>query len=355
MSTNDPNQPVAAAVPVPGPPLVVQQSFPEPRATTNPYIVMLRRSIDAVPGVELRTFSWRRALLDRYDVFHVHWPEILVNGRSRPRAWVRQALTAALLVKLRLLRIPIVSTVHNLELPDALSWVQRQLLQQFQRQTTLLVRINTSTELERGTEFVTIVHGHYRDWFADHPQPESIPGRLGYFGLIRRYKGVEALQRAFVGTPASWSLRIAGQPSDDDLAGRVTALAAADGRVRVSLAYISDAELVELVGESELIVLPYRDMHNSGGVLTSLSLDRPVLVPANDVNARLATEVGSGWVRQYQGELTCETLLEHLTELDRSPLPGRPDLSAREWSDAGRRHVDAYRRAIATLRRRPGG
>ncbi len=350
MTENDESPPQPATAPVPASRLVVQQSFPEPRPTTNPYIVMLRESIEAVPGVELRTFSWRRALLGRYNVFHVHWPEILVNGHGRVKAWGRQGLTAMLLLKLRLLRIPIVRTVHNLTPPEQLSWLQRQLLLQFQRQTTLLVRINDSTELPPGSEFVTIVHGHYRDWFAPHPKPEPVPGRLGYFGLIRRYKGVESLQSAFVGTPRWWSLRIAGKPADGDIAGRVGGLAAVDGRVQVTLHYISDAELVEVVGESELVVLPYREMHNSGGVLTTLSLDRPVLVPANDVNARLAAEVGAGWVVQYEGDLTRETLLETMAQLDSSPLAGRPDLSARDWSDAGRQHVDAYRRAIATLR-----
>ena len=53
---------------------VVQQSFPTPRPTTNPYLVMLRDAVDAVPGVTVRTFSWRAALTRRADVFHVHWP-----------------------------------------------------------------------------------------------------------------------------------------------------------------------------------------------------------------------------------------------------------------------------------------
>ena len=32
-------------------PLVVLQSFPRPRPTTNPYLVMLRDSLEALPGV----------------------------------------------------------------------------------------------------------------------------------------------------------------------------------------------------------------------------------------------------------------------------------------------------------------
>ena len=41
------------------------------------------------------------------------------------------------------------------------------------------------------------------------------------------------------------------------------------------------------------MVLPYRQMHNSGAVLAALSLDRPVLVPATDQRG-LGAEVGPG-------------------------------------------------------------
>ncbi len=60
------------------------------------------------------------------------------------------------------------------------------------------------------------------------------------------------------------------------------------------------------------MVLPYREMHNSGAALTALSLNRPVLVPDNEVNRELAEEVGPGWVFRYDGELTGRHLLDAL-------------------------------------------
>ncbi len=100
-------------------PLVVLQSFPAPRETTNPYIVMLAESLASHPGVELRAFTWRDALFSRYDVFHAHWPEVHVTGRTRLRTAVFQLLFAALLLRLRLLRTPLVRTLHNLHCPRA--------------------------------------------------------------------------------------------------------------------------------------------------------------------------------------------------------------------------------------------
>jgi beta-1,4-mannosyltransferase len=171
---------------------VVLQSFPRPRPTTNPYLIMLGRALDALPDAHLRTFSRRTALLGRYDVFHVHWPETLVTGRTPLRKLARQAFFVALLLRLRLTRTPLVRTLHNLELPQGISRREVALLRWAERWTSLWIRINESTELSRDAAFETILHGHYRDWFAARPRRPVIPGRLTFFGLIRRYKGSTA-------------------------------------------------------------------------------------------------------------------------------------------------------------------
>jgi len=331
--------------------LVVQQSFPEPRPTTNPYLVMLRDSLAAVPGVQVRTFGWRAALLGRYDLFHVHWPEILVSGRSRPRALVRQLLTLALLLRLRVTRTPLVRTLHNLGRPAGLSWTGNTILAVLERQTTLVILLNSSTVAPDGVATATIVHGHYRDWFKGHHKPDPRPGRLCYFGLIKPYKGVDQLLSAFAELSGDYSLRVAGKPTSE-LLDPLTDQAARDARVELTPAYVDDAELVRVVGEAELVVLPYREMHNSGGALAALSLDRPVLVPSNVVNERLSEEVGPGWVLTYRGPLSAEALGRAVAAVRSGTRSRRPDLSRREWDLAGEQHVAAYRLALSRVRRR---
>jgi hypothetical protein len=107
---------------------------------------------------------------------------------------------------------------------------------------------------------------------------------------------------------------------------------------------------VELATSSELIVLAYRFMHNSGSVLAALSMGRPVLVPRNQANEALAREVGAEWVHMYDGDdLDAETLVSSWQAA--SALAGTPDLSRREWADAGRAHRDAFRAAVRVKRR----
>jgi beta-1,4-mannosyltransferase len=330
--------------------LVVLQSFPRPRPTTNPYLVLLGRSLAALPDVRVLTFSWRRALRGGYGVFHAHWPEILVSGASPLKQAVRQVLFVLLLLRLRLTRTPLVRTVHNLELPSGISRREVALLRWAERWTSLRIRLNEETPIPDGAPFATVVHGHYRDWFAPHPRAAAQPGRLAFVGQVRRYKGVDRLVAVFGATagraPEPLTLHVAGKPSSEALGAELLAAAAADPRIEVSLGHLSDADLVAAVTAAELVVLPYREMHNSGGALAALSLDRPVLVPDNPVNRRLAEEVGPGWVHRYAGELSADSLLEALAALRAAPPAVPPDLSLRDWDPLGEAHRAAYRRAL---------
>lgn len=329
-------------------------SFPAPRPTTNPYIVMLAESLRAAPGVELREFSWRAALVGSFDVFHVHWPELLLWGPTRLKTAARLALTVVLLAKLRITRTPVVRTAHNVDAHEELSWLKRRLLAYLDRHTAVWIAINEETPLPPGRERRTILHGHYRGWFEKFGRPATVPGRLAYFGQIRPYKNVDGLLRAFRETrDPTLTLEIAGAPAPA-LRPVIEALAGEDPRVRGSLRYVEDEEIARLVGEAELVVLPYRDMLNSGGLLLALSLDRPVLVPSTPANERIAAEVGEEWVLRYDGDLTPAVLTEGLAAARAATRAGQPDLSRREWDAAGADHVAAYRWAIARTRRRRG-
>lgn len=333
--------------------LVVLESFQKPGPATNPYIAMLARSVAAVPGVELRTFTWRDALLRRIDVVHVHWPEVVLRGSSRVKTFARRTLFLAFLVRLALTRTPVVRTLHNLAPHDGVSLTERLLLRGLDRLTTARILINDADEQPPGPPATVIVHGHYRDWFAGYAKAATVPGRIATFGLLKPYKGVDRLLAAFrdsTRADPALTLRVAGRPSSASFAAELARLAAGEDRIELKLAHIDDRELVELVSEAELVALPYRQMYNSGSVLSALSLDRPVLVPDTEVNRLLAAEVGPGWVHFFAGELTAQHLLDALAAVRDRRRQGLPDLSAREWDDVGLEHVTVFRRAVEARR-----
>lgn len=334
--------------------LTVLESFPVPLPTTNPYLIMLAQQLHAVPAVTVRNFSWRAALFGRYDVFHVHWPETLFGGQRTPKTLAKQMVVAVILLRLSAQHIPIVRTVHNVWRPDGLSRIEYRLLDMFDRRTVMRIRLNDQTPVPMGAASATIKHGHYRTWFAAHRNYPPIEGQIGYTGLVRRYKGVESLVTSFASaasTRTDLSLRIGGKPSTRQLEDVVRTLAGDDPRVRLDLHFLSDAELVEIVTSSELVVLPYHFMHNSGGLLAALSLNRPVLVPNCEVNAAIAAEVGPGWIYFFDGEVDAVTLLRTLDAVRRDERSEHPNLSDRNWDQAGIDHVAAFREAVRLSRR----
>ena len=329
--------------------LRVMESFGPPHPRTNPYLRLL---VDSLPGgadpgsTEVLYFSWAGALRGDYDVFHVHWPEVLVRGTGPLRSVVRGMLFGLLLVRLRFSRRALVRTLHNEEPHERPNALQRWLLALCDRWTTLWIVMSDAVGPVRHAPEVVIPHGHYRPWFEDVPLHPAEPGRLLHFGKVRPYKGVEQLLDAFedLDDPAL-SLHVAGEVSDDSLRRRLTAAAASDPRIRIVDRHLSDGELAEQIHRSELVVLPFTSVTNSGSTLLALSLDRPVLTPRQPMAVSLAEEVGGDWVRLFDAPLRADDVRAALTSIRTRPAASRPDLSVRDWPAIGAAHASAFSRA----------
>src|SRR3954452_5474635 len=210
------------------PAVTVLQSFPPPRSTTNTYLVQLVRALP--DDVRIEYFSWRHALAGRYDVLHLHWPEVLLRSPSRAKALARKASAALLLGVLRVRRVAVVRTWHNPRPHEQPPQFDRAVLRGLDRATSRWVRRTAFPAAPDPARTSTILHGHYRDWFARADRP-AVPGRLLCFGLLRPYKGVESLLEAFGELDeGSLSLRIVGSPTTPELRAAVLGAASADAR-----------------------------------------------------------------------------------------------------------------------------
>ncbi|MDR7383812.1 glycosyltransferase [Promicromonospora iranensis] len=319
--------------------------LPAPNGTTQYVDHMIG---GAPPEIEILTFSWFRAIFGTYDVLHVHWPEFLVRQRTPVGRFVKVALASTLLLRLELTETPVVRTAHNIAPHESGDRLERSFLEALDRRTVLWIRLNPTTPLPPGVRDATIPHGHYRSVFPPDPATRPEPGRLFQFGLVRRYKGIERLLDVFraVNDPAM-RLTIVGKSQDAALAEHITAVAAADDRIEARLEFVPDDVLAREVRRAELVVLPYREMHNSGAALLALSLDRPVLVPRSAATDGLAREVGEGWVIMYDGVLQPADLLRAMAVARLTRERGtRPHLDERDWELVGRRHAEAYRRVV---------
>jgi beta-1,4-mannosyltransferase len=330
--------------------ITVLMSLKRSGPTVNPYITQLFTAIE--PHVDVLDFSWKIALLGRFDVFHVHWPESLMRHRHPVKRIVKVLVFWVLLMRLALLRIPIVQTLHNVEPHERGGAFEARTLNAFDRKTAYWILINDSLP-ERTPRSAVILHGHYRDWFNNYtPRAIQIKGRLLYFGLIKEYKGVPELLQTFHELTGALELRLVGNVEHQPIYDQIQAAAKHDDRITYQLKYLDDSELFDEIIAAEIVVLPYRNMFNSGALLLALSLDRPVVAPVSTSNQLLAKEVGPGWLELYEGDLTALTLEQCIANIRNARQSERPNLSKREWFSAGVAHADVYS-AVATSRLSP--
>lgn len=293
-----------------------------PNDSTNPYTPLLYSNMG--PGVQVEEFSARK-LLHRYDVWHIHWPESLLNIRSASKAAYKLAGFFAAIDFLRWRGTKIVWTMHNFKAHEAL---HPSLEARFWRQ--FIPRVDGAISLSetglrmaeakfpalRDLPTAVIPHGHYRD---EYP-PSTVEGRdaldipskarvILFFGAVRAYKNVDALVRAFrdVTTPEAL-LYVVGRPNTASLTEAILKEASLDSRVRIAFEFIKTEDVSKYMQVADLVVLPYRAILNSGSALLALSFNRPVLVPDLGAMGDLRNDFGDAWVRTFSGDIDARTL-----------------------------------------------
>jgi glycosyltransferase involved in cell wall biosynthesis len=93
------------------------------------------------------------------------------------------------------------------------------------------------------------------------------------FGLMRPYKGIDVLLEAWRGIEDA-ELWVAGMPRMDISDLR----ASAPPNVRFVPRFITDSELPAYFQRADLVVLPYREIDQSGVLFTALAFGKPLLL-----------------------------------------------------------------------------
>jgi glycosyltransferase involved in cell wall biosynthesis len=130
-----------------------------------------------------------------------------------------------------------------------------------------------------------IPHGAF-DYLTHLPEEKPLPAELEgaegpvilFFGLLRPYKGLDTLLRAFRGVEGA-ELWIVGNPRMDVEPLRRLA-SEAPGRVRFVTRFVEDAEIPAIFRRADLLALPYRDIEHSGVLYTGLAFGKPMVLSA---------------------------------------------------------------------------
>ncbi len=116
--------------------------------------------------------------------------------------------------------------------------------------------------------------------------PPELPGGAAgpvalFFGLLRPYKGVEDLLAAWRHVagqlPPGAELWVVGMPRMDTAPLRAAAQGLARP-VRLLWRFLGDGEIAALMNRADLVVLPYREIDQSGVAFTALGAGMPLLL-----------------------------------------------------------------------------
>ena len=116
---------------------------------------------------------------------------------------------------------------------------------------------------------------------------------LLFFGLIRKYKGLDILIKAFGELPEDYRLIIAGEPYGSfDEYQQLIDESPARNRISLFQRYIPDSDVPVFFSAADACVLPYRSATQSGVGALAMQFDVPMIV--TDTGALRASVEGRG-------------------------------------------------------------
>jgi beta-1,4-mannosyltransferase len=325
----------------------------------NPYCDLLYRNMEKL-GVLPHAFTPLRAISGSYDVFHLHWPEYYL-GQAALKAFVGTLGLLLIVQWLRLRGTRIIWTVHNLHshktfYPRAERWFWRIFTPMVDGyiglSETSIGQTREQFPVLRAVPCSVVPHGDYRSSYPADVSKADARKRLGiapeesvvlFFGGISSYKNVPHLVDTFRRAALeNVTLVIAGSASGRDDEQCVRRAADGGDRIQLHLRRIPKEEVQVFFAASDVVVLPFLEIMNSGSAILALSFDRPVLVPAIGSLPELRARVGADWVRTYPGEFNVEELASAIAWARNAPRATKANLADFEWSGIARDTLSLY-------------
>ena len=335
-------------------------------ADANPVQSLLYDAMEKA-GVRVSGYSRQKLLRESWDVWHLHWPAEYVVNRGGAYNIAQRLLRFWLALKVaRFKGIKIFWTVHNIRPHErdhrVLEWVFWRL---FLPNLDGIICLSETgkTKLFRehpqaqSAPVFTIPHGHYRGVYPDVMDKQQACAALGippgdfvavFIGYIRAYKGVGRLIRSFVKARLANSKLLVAGAAGDSMKRELAKASESNSDVLLSFEFVNRYDVQKYLRAADLVILPFREILNSGSALLALSFDRPILVPTYGALAELREIVGPDWVRLYDGDITPEIIdaAVQWTRTRQTEPDARAPIDALNWDRIARLTIEAFSQCV---------
>jgi glycosyltransferase involved in cell wall biosynthesis len=204
-----------------------------------------------------------------------------------------------------------------------------------------------------------IPHGAF-DYLTRQPEEVPLPAALREverpvilaFGLVRPYKGTDLLLEAFreVDGAELWIVGMPRMPIEPlrELAAR------APGKVRFVDRFVTDPEIPAFMRRADLVVLPYRNIEQSGVLYTALAFGRPLVLSDVGGFPEVAALGAARIVPREDPAALAAALRELIADPEERERLGAGALAAAEgeysWDGIGQRTLALYERLLSIPR-----
>lgn len=313
----------------------------------NPYNALLYSNIKSITRTHTKNsvheYSHKKAILEKFDIIHFHWPDGYINQKSMLKALQRSFVLLLTLIIVKLKGSRIVWTVHNVAPHDAFHPTYAQFFMRwFAKRCDGLIFMSEESKAtffnlytcNENVQYAIIPHGHYRNSYPDPIDQALAKTKLGlpqhkqvllFFGMIKPYKNIDLLMELFTQAKLfDYVLVVAGNTDSPELKEKLQQLAKYPN-IHLFLQFIPDDKLHIYLSAADTVILPYKAILNSGALLLALSFNKPVIAPHIGAFVSLQQELGRKWIYSYADDLQVNSLknaLRHLEAQDRSsPCP----------------------------------
>ena len=339
---------------------------------TNPYQALLAGALsdlgaEVVFGRVLGPFSLTRCMLVHRDVSIVHliWTHPFFIRGSRLISAAMLSLFIVDVLIARVLGAKIVWTVHNRwNHENRHVWLD--LLN-----SRLLARLcdamkvecqSAALEVERlyhadASKIAVIPEGNYLQAYPNTVGVREARKTVGiepdkllflYFGLIRPYKGVFELVKAFeqMDQPRL-DLLVAGRPLNQTIRLRLQEISDANPNIHMQLDFIAQDQVQIYMNASDVVVLPYEDILTSGTVLLAMSFGKAMILPRLGCVEEVVDNQGA-FLYDPSAEAGLLNAMRQALDAD-LPAMGRRNLERvrlHNWPDIARMTYGLYERCM---------
>jgi len=258
-----------------------------PKTGTNPYNEILYREIEK-QGIEVLSHRDNRlsGIINKIDIFHFHWLGSFLD-HNYFKSFVATYSFIFYIKLLKLKKTQIIWTLHNsirFTHSNKNKWLER-ILVPFLLKNVDQIIIHSKFQKNHIDEIyhnkiVWINHHNYCSILEYQSKQLNSEGIL-FFGSVSPYKGIEDAIVAYNSISSENIIKpfkIIGKSYSKEYEKEIRELIGNNKNIIFENRYVEDSELEQLVKNSKAIILPYKQITNSGSLIYSLSCNTQVII-----------------------------------------------------------------------------